>query len=212
LGDEVVEKNLDREDRFLLKEYDAASQLTYHIDELRNKLTGLFLIFVGLAVGGLTLLIKGEAKDLFEPVRLIALLFVVISLLGFLVVGILARLRKVQLEHFRIINNIRKHFLGSNATLWKVVELSEITLPLPQHLSGSANRSSGSYLWVLIIVFINSLVVATSSYLIIVKIYALVGATCGRLMALLGLLILILIQDQAYFSLAAPPEPRLFRQ
>ncbi len=76
---------LSKEEEFLLKEYDAAQQLTYHVDELRGKLTQFFLIFTGFATAALTLLVKGEAKTtVFEkPEGAVALLVLGLVVLSF---------------------------------------------------------------------------------------------------------------------------------
>ena len=115
-GDKKLMAQLSKEEKFLLKEYDAAQQLTYHVDELRSKLTQFFLIFTGFATAALTLLVKGEAKTtVFEkPEGAVALLVLVAALLGSAFVSIIARLRHSQIEHFRITNNIRTYFLGKN--------------------------------------------------------------------------------------------------
>ena len=76
--------DLTRQDQFLLKEYDSAAQLTNHIDELRNKLTTLYLTFAGVAVAGVAILIKGETKStVFDKVEgLVAALLFVVALIG----------------------------------------------------------------------------------------------------------------------------------
>lgn len=200
-----MSQDLSPPEQFLLEEYRSASHLTYHIDELRNKLTSFFLIFAGLGVGGLTLIVKGEARNLFEPQRLVSGLLIVIGMIGFVVIGILARLRKVQLEHFRIINNVRTHFLKDDKDLWNVVELSAATLPMPDTLSPVKNRASGSYLWAFIIIFTNSVILVCAFYILAVKTYFALASTSGRLISAGLVLVLLLIQDRAYFRLARPP-------
>lgn len=56
-----MSQELNRQEQFILKEYEEASRLTYHIDQLRNSLTGFFLTFTGVAGAGLAILVKGEA-------------------------------------------------------------------------------------------------------------------------------------------------------
>ena len=153
------------EEEFLIKEYESAGKLTFEIDTLRGRLTNFFLTLSGVAAGGLTLLIKGEVGDKFElPEGIIAVLMLLVAILGAVVVGILARLRKAQLEHFRIINNIRKYFLKKDYELWNIVELSEKTLPNP-------NRKSGTYLWVLLIIIVSAYLFAMSVYIHIFHIW-----------------------------------------
>src|SRR5687768_11849884 len=97
--------SLTAQDEFLLKEYESATELTNHIDELRNKLTGFYLTFAGVAVAGVAILIKDEAKSkIFDRVDgVIAILLFVVALTGWIVVLGLARLRRVQIEYFGII-------------------------------------------------------------------------------------------------------------
>jgi hypothetical protein len=96
-----VTDSLTPQDEFLLKEYESATELTNHIDELRNKLTGFYLTFAGVAVAGVAILIKDEAKSkIFDRVDgVIAILLFVVALTGWIVVLGLARLRRVQIEY-----------------------------------------------------------------------------------------------------------------
>jgi hypothetical protein len=134
---------LSEKSTFLLAEFENSNQLTYHIDGLRSSLIGFFLLFAGAAGAGLAILIKDEANEA-KPVliKLVIFLLALVGVLGTLSVIVLAKLRGVQLERFRIINNIREHFLGENKDLWNIVELSRFTLPAP-------TRKSGTYFWTL---------------------------------------------------------------
>jgi len=189
--------NLSREDEFLLKEYYTATRLTFHVDEMRSKFTNLFITIVGAAAAAISILIQGNAKNPtfgnFEIV--LGVFFLLLAVAGILVIVVIAKLRRVQLEHFRITNNVRKHFLGTNYPLWNVVELSDRTLPLP-------TRRSGTYFWTLVLIVLNSYVVALGVYLLL---HSLV-------LGLLALLLLILIQDDLYIRLANPPEPQVYSQ
>ena len=53
---------------------------------------------------------------------------IVVAILGHLFICVLAKIRKVQLEYFVIINNIRKYFIETDYLLWNVVQLSDKTL------------------------------------------------------------------------------------
>lgn len=153
--------DLTKQDQFLLKEYDAAQQLTFHIDELRNKLTGLYLTFAGVAVAGVAVLIKGEIEStVFDRIEgLVATLLLIVALIGWIVVLGLARLRRVQIEYFGIINSIREHFLGQDYELWNRVQVSRQTLPTP-------NRRSGTYMWLLLVILASSSLMGFSVYLV----------------------------------------------
>lgn len=198
-----------KEDLYLLEEHRNASQLTYHIDELRNNLTSFFITFSGLAVAGLTFLLKGEVKVvLFDPSLLIVILLSIIGLIGVAIVAILARLRRAQLEHFRIINNIREHFLNKNKTLWNIVQLSGKTLPMPDQLSGFLNRLSGTYLWLLLIIIVDASLFAAAIYLLTVRAFPLVSPQVGYICSSLTFINFIVLEDKLYFALAVPPPVR----
>lgn len=190
---------LKREDQFLFKEYDSATQLTNHIDELRNKLTAFYLTFAGVAVAGVAILIKGETESkVFDKVEgLVATLLFIVALIGWIVVLGIARLRRVQLEYFRIINNIREHFLGSDYALWNRVQVSRRTLPTP-------NRGSGSYMWLLLVILSSSSLLLFSVYLLMVKVYVVMSSARGWLVAILAFVIYAVIQDASYFRWAKP--------
>ena len=193
---------LSREEEFLLREYDAAQQLTYHVDELRSKLTQFFLFFTGFATAALTLLVKGEAKTtVFEkPEGAVALLVLVIALLGSTFISIIARLRRSQIEHFRITNNIRTYFLGKNYKLWNTVELSEKTLPKP-------NRLSGSYFWVLLIILATSYLYLLTTYIHLTKVFDLPRFNLAYIISGVVFMVSLYLHDKLYFALADPPSP-----
>ena len=184
---------LSREDEFLLKEYDSAVQLTYHVDELRSKFTNLFITIIGAAAAAISLLIEESVTStLFGNFEVSAGIFLLcLALIGILVIIVIARLRKVQLEHFRITNNIRKHFLGSNYSLWNTVELSDKTLPAP-------TRKSGTYFWTMALIILNSYVTTLGIYLLLKR----------PSIAIIGGLLFVALQDFLYFRLATPPSVR----
>ena len=182
-----------REDIFLLKEYDTAVQLTLHVDEMRSRFTNLFITIAGAAAAAVSLLIQETSPNpAFGNVQvLLGIFLLLLALAGLVVIAVIAKLRRVQLEHFRITNNVRKHFLGENYPLWNIVELSDRTLPSP-------TRTSGTYFWTFVLILLNSYVVALGIFLILEHLAA----------AILGSLLFIVFQDRLYFRLATPPEPR----
>jgi hypothetical protein len=193
---------LSERDQYLLEEYKYSGQLTHHMDEIRMRLTGFFLTFNGLAIAGLLVLLKGETDvGIFKrPQDLIAILLLVIALLGVPVIGILASLRRVQIQRYRIMNNIRKNFLGTqDLTLWNVVELSEQSLPSP-------SRRSGNYYWLLLIMLMSSSVLAFSVYMFTVVVFSIISPLLGYLAILLAFVVALVAEDRFYFSKASPPE------
>jgi hypothetical protein len=187
---------MDRQDEFIIEEYKTAVKLTYHIDELRNKLTTFFLTMTGIGAAGLAIFFKGEARtDIFNSIMNISLLVVVI--VGFLIVMVLARLRRVQIEHFGIIDNIREYFFNRDYHLWNVIQLSQKTKPSP-------NRGSGTYLWLLVIIMVNSSVFALSIYIFSARANNCIGVNYKYLVSFASFCLLVYVQDWIYFKLAFP--------
>jgi len=194
--------DLSKEEQFIMKEFENAATLTFHIDNLRNTLTGFFLTFAGLAAAGLAFLLKGEASfDLGLPLpALIAGLLAFLGVLGLAAIKILAKLRGVQLEHFRIMNNVRKHFLGDNHALWNVVQLSDKTLPKP-------NRGSGTYYWLVMIMLVTALLFASAAFLMLTRTPAFPGHGHPSIFSACVFLILLVLEDQMYLRGAASRPP-----
>ena len=193
---------LSKEEECLLKEYDSAQQLANHVDGLRSKLTQFFLVFTGFATAALTLLVKGEAKTtVFEkPEGAVALLVLLAALLGSAFISIIARLRRAQIEHFRIANNIRSYFLGEDYDLWNIVELSAKTLPSP-------NRRSGSYFWVLLIVLASSYLYLLTTYIHLTKVFGFSNFNLAYIICGFVFIVSVWLHDKLYFALAEPPSP-----
>ncbi|WP_152626969.1 hypothetical protein [Photobacterium angustum] len=152
-------------DEFLLKEYESAQKLTYHVDEMRSKLTQFFIALSGVTLAAITTFASKDMSHILlgSPWYIVASVSVLgCALLGVLFVLIIARLRLTQLEHFHITNNIRQHFLDKSddkENLWKVVGLSQETIP-------TTTRSSGSYFWVLLIMILSSLLFSVGLFLL----------------------------------------------
>ena len=124
---------------FLLKEYENAAQVTFHADDFRDKLSTFFLSFAGAAVVLVGLIIQDSIKvDYFGPKELTSGVFLVgVGTIGLLILCVHARLRRVQLEHFAMINRIRLYCLRENVDLWNAIGLSMKTLPKVRLISGS---------------------------------------------------------------------------
>jgi predicted small metal-binding protein len=186
---------------FLLKEYDAAKELTFHIDELRAKLTSYFIALSGLALTALSLLFSSAEKSNPDEELIrwtVAFAFFGVGVVGAVVVRIIARLRRAQLESFRIMNNIREHFLGDDVKLWNVVELSRETLPEP-------TRKSGSYLWVLAIQLLSTVGLGFGLYIFVSPLTDWVGRNVG--IAIAGIIAVAFFRwlDLTYLRRARPP-------
>jgi len=193
---------LSREEQFLMKEYENAADLTFHIDTLRNSLTGFFLTLSGLAAGALAFLLKGDVRlDLGFPLTgVVGALLTFLGFLGLAAVRVLSRLRSVQLQYFRIMNNIREHFLGAKPALWNVVEVSRCTLPSP-------SRGSGTYAWLSMIMFVTALLFASSVYLYLARVFCLMSPVCSLMVSTATFAVLLVAQDQWYLH-GAKARPR----
>ena len=194
-------------DNFLLKEYDAATQLTYHVDELRSKLTGFFMTLGSIVAAAFTYLVKLEVGDnnMVKNAVLINILVLLSSIIGTIVILIVAKLRSAQLEHFRIVNNIREYFLNNDKNLWNIVELSLQTLPKP-------NRHSGTYFWVLLILIITSYYYSLAIYIFVFRVINITIKKnyLGYLLTILTFIISLFIHDNIYIKLAKPPNKRKY--
>ncbi|MEI8598898.1 hypothetical protein P4S64_18855 [Vibrio sp. M60_M31a] len=190
---------MDEIDEFILKEYESAQKLTYHVDEMRSKLTQFFIALSGVAFAAISALLNKDIDPLlFDAPRWMVASFITFgcAVLGSLFVLIIAKLRRTQIEHFHITNNIREYFLEKSDKadeLWRVVALSHETIPKP-------TRSSGSYYWVLLIIILTSLFFAIFAYLLSSNLTE--SGTGKYLCAGLLLISAILVLDRLYISKA----------
>jgi hypothetical protein len=199
--------SLTKQEEFLIKEYESAIQLTYHIDELRNKLMVFYLTYSGVAFAAMAILFKGEARNtLFEHVEaVVGVLLLIVALTGLVVVQGMARLRRVQIEHFRIIGSVRKFFLEKDLNLWNLIQLSAKTLPKP-------NRKSGTYMWLLLVMLISSSLFSLSVYLFVVKVYSVFPTIWGACTALAAFPFFLVLQDRFYFAWASPAQEQVYTE
>lgn len=186
----------------LLKDYDNAVQLTYHIDTLRDRVTVFFVTVAGIAAAGLSVVLKDPAASSLA-LDLVAALFLLVAALGCAVVVILARLRAVQLEHFRILTKIRQRFYGKDMDLWNAVELSGSTLP-------QERRSSGTYAWLALILIVTAFAAGAGTYLLVrVGNDWLSNGVAWGLVAVFGI-VLVVALDRVYLRLAKAPDAPVY--
>lgn len=186
-------------DEFLFAEYEQARDLTFHIDDLRNKLTNFFLVISGAGIAGIVFLLReSEKTQYFSKPLVVATLLLVIGIIGILFVCILAKIRKAQLEHFAIINNIRTYYIKDDVTLKNVVQLSDRTLPPPR-------RTSGTYFWLLIVMILESIIFSASVYLFFVEVFNIIDKNRGITLLVICFFAILRINDWLYFKLVQPP-------
>ncbi|MEN3281420.1 MAG: hypothetical protein V7607_2560 [Solirubrobacteraceae bacterium] len=191
-----------RAEQLLLKDYDNAAQLTYHIDGLRDRVTVFFVTMAGIAAAGLSVVLKDQTRSALA-LDLVAALFLLVAVLGLPVVLILARLRAVQLEHFRILSKIRSHFYGADADLWNTVELSATTLPQP-------SRGSGTYMWLSAILLVAAFSAGVGAYFLAAVANDWVANGVAWVIACGSAALWALVLDLSYFQLASPPPPPIY--
>ncbi|MEV3818084.1 hypothetical protein RI537_18460 [Aeromonas salmonicida] len=132
---------------------------------MRSKLTQFFIALSGVALATITTLASKDMSHILlgSPWWVVASVSVLgCAFLGVLFVLIIARLRRTQIEHFHITNNIRQYFLNKSddkENLWKVVGISHETIPKP-------TRTSGSYFWVLLIMVLSSFLFSVGLFLL----------------------------------------------
>lgn len=140
------------QERLLIKEYESATKLIMHADIVRERLTSFFLAFGGVAGAGLTYLLQAskDPNHLFRlPEDVVASLLMLFGVLGFIVTGIISRLRRMKLHNLRIIYDIRSYFFNHNNEIRDIIRFTDDDVPL-------SSFSLGSLLWSLIVILVNS--------------------------------------------------------
>jgi hypothetical protein len=186
---------LSRAEQLLLKDYDNASQLTYHIDGMRDRVTVFFVTVAGIAAAGLSVVLKDETRTSLA-LDLVSALFLLVAALGLPLVLLLARLRSSQLEHFRIMSKIRMHFYGDDLAMWNTAELSPTTLPKPSH-------KSGTYMWLAAILLVAGFAAGVGSFLLVRIANVWVANGVAWLIAGGSAVLWALVLDWGYFRLAS---------
>jgi hypothetical protein len=192
-------------DDFLLKEYETARDLTFEVDELRNKLSTFYAGFATVAFAGLGLFVKSGPTTSDVIVQLgwtLPVILVVLGCTGALLIIALAKLRSVQLEHFRIMNNFREYFIEKDVELWNVVELSRTTLPKP-------GWKSGSFMWVAMVITLSATVCGSAAF----AASKLLFVDCAKWpIAFVACLLVWLVEYRLYFTNATEPSRRVYTE
>ncbi|MCK4923112.1 MAG: hypothetical protein KAS71_18820 [Bacteroidales bacterium] len=189
---------------FLLEEYKSAVELTFHIDTLRNKLTSFFISISGIGITGLLLLLKKKniESDLSDLNEIVSILMFLVTIIGHLFICVLAKIRRVQLEHFGIINNIRKYFYEDSFDFWNASQLSIKTLPKPVFFSGT-------YFWLLIIQILNVAILFLGIILIQDNLSNMLSCK-GCITLTITALLSFSFQNIIYFYFAKPPIQEIY--
>jgi hypothetical protein len=195
---------------FLIKEYETAVALTSHVDVVRNNLTNFFLIFAGAAVTVSGILLKApETAARLDQSKFTGAILLLVSGIGVCFVGVLARLRRVQLERYAIANRIRQYLLAGDSDRLSAVGLSKSTLPVETH--GERNRKTGTYLWLLTIMVPSACLFSFGLYVLLQDFLPLDGPSVALATIYFFLLVVafLAIVDNVYWQLSHYVAPAL---
>lgn len=194
---------MTNDSELLLAEYNNCAELGNHIDNVRNVITSFFLTLNGGVLIVLSLVGKGDVQqDTFgSPKALLAGVMLTVSTLGMLFTATVARLRRVQIERYRISNGILDYLLAAETR--QIIPLANSSLSVDAGGTGLSKRATGSYLWTLAIMLPTAGLAGLAAYYIVADIH---GSIRGPLSWLAGLAltaIILSIEDAVYFRLSS---------
>ncbi len=189
------------QERLLIKEYESATKLIIHADGVREHLTSFFLAFGGIAGAGLTYLLQSSKNpdSLFHvPENVVSSLLIFFGILGFIVTGIISRLRRMQLHNLRIIYDIRSYFFTNNNEIRDIIQLTDDDIPM-------SNFALGSWTWSLIVILVNSFFFAFGIFVLFrmswdyrLLISAMIASSAGG--------VWVILQIACYYFWSRPPQ------
>lgn len=186
----------------LLAEYNHCLEVANHIDNHRNVLTSFFLTLNGGVLVAASLVLKGEVKNIIfgSAESFLAVLLLSVTVLGTLFVATIARMRRVQIERYRIQNGILDKLLSGE--LRAVVPYTDKRLGQDAGGSGMNKRTTGSYLWTLAIVLPSSALAGFGISLIVSTVHHLVSMPLDWIIGGLTGVVVFALNDLMYFSLS----------
>ncbi|MBA3339112.1 MAG: hypothetical protein H0T54_05090 [Geodermatophilaceae bacterium] len=157
---------MDAKDSLMLLEYERSSEFCNHVDGVRNVITSFFLTVVGAAAFYLDRFSSGDLKtgQVGSPSTRVIGLLCLVSVIGLLFVLVIARLRRVQLERYVVMNGILDHILMGETR--KLIPFVNARIAGSAGAGAIGRRTTGSYFWTLIIVLPATLLVGTASSLV----------------------------------------------
>jgi hypothetical protein len=200
-----VGREIDGPTALLLAEHDHAVVVSNHLDNLRNVLTSFFLTLNGGVLIAASLVVKGEvaSRALGSPEAFLATLALAVATLGTLFVATIARMRRVQIERYRIANAVLDALL--NPPLRDVVPYSNDRLSQDAGGSGLRRRLTGSYLWTLALVLPTAVLAGYALGLLVGPVHHIAGRPWSAILAVLVAAAVGAANDVMYFVLSAPP-------
>ncbi len=160
-------ENLSKAEQFILREYETRTKQMQHEDRLRDYLLRYIIIFFTLIITTIFYLFIDKRLDNVpnEINNLIFAFLILIAISVWIIIIIIAKIRKAQLLWMNIEANIRTYFFKEKYELYNITILSQTTIrPEPNILSPSQ-----TLLTILIISFFNSFYICSLLYLF--KIY-----------------------------------------
>jgi hypothetical protein len=194
----------DVSNQLLLLEYERSSQLCNHVDNLRNVIASFFLTLVaGLAVA-VSKYVDGTLprSRLGTSKQVAAAVCTGVAVLGMLFVMVLARLRRVQLERYLLMNGILDGTLDPSVR--RLIPFQDATVALPGRPRALHVRLTGSYLWTLVIILPTAGAFAVTALVLLSPLHHGPLVRTSTVAAIAALVILVL--DRLYYRLSNPPE------
>jgi hypothetical protein len=198
-------REIDGPTALLLAEHNHAVVVCNHLDNLRNVLTSFFLTLNGGVLIAASLVVKGEvaSRALGSPEAFLATLALAVAALGTLFVATIARMRRVQIERYRIANAVLDTLL--DPPLRDVVPYSNNRLSRDAGGSGLLRRLTGSYLWTLALVLPTAVLAGYAAGLLAGPVHDVVGRPWSAVLGVLVAAVVAVANDVMYFQLSAPP-------
>jgi len=137
----------------LITEYERSSEFCNHVDDVRNVITSFFLTVVGGAAFAIDRYTSGQIQPgpLGSPAARVSYLLGGVAIIGVLFVMTIARLRRIQVERYKIMNGILESVLTQEHRL--LVTFQNDQIPGVTSKDGfSYKRLSGTYIWTAILI------------------------------------------------------------
>jgi hypothetical protein len=191
----------DRSTMLLIAEYERSSEFCNHVDNVRNVITSFFLTLVGVGAFLVDRYSSGnlEAGPIGGPAIRVMSVLLVVWLTGVLFIMTIARLRRVQLERYLMMNRILDELLDDS--LRGIVFFRDSNIPGLDHTSRLTPRLTGSYFWTLLILIPSGLLSALAAYILLSSVLGLDNNTSLWIASAITMLSWV-IGDQLYFRLS----------
>ena len=185
-------------------EYERSSELCSHVDDVRNVITSFFLTIVaGMAVA-VSRYAEGSlpGSRVGTPEQVVSAVSAGVAVLGALFVMTLARLRRVQLERYQLMNGILDAALDPRVR--HLVPFDQSSVALPGRRKALRVRSTGSYLWTLVIILPTAAVSVVTTLVALSPQQVSTAVRTGG--AAVVAVVVVVALDRIYQALSTPPQ------